>query len=114
MKLCPHCHSPIAEDMVPLSFGLLILRRDSNRIFYGEKSIGIPPARARLLGILIKDAPSGPLSREALHAALGTRAELKIIDVHICHLRQDLKVLGAPVSIRFEKRAGYLIEKESA
>ena len=72
----------------------------------GDVAVGLPPKVAEIANILVEAMPQ-LVTKERIMAQLYLldEAEIKIIDVFICHLRRAIE--GMPLEIRTEWGKGY-------
>jgi len=101
----------LAGDVV--TFGDIVLDRETRRIRRGEREIHLGPTEYRLLEVLMQ-RPGRVYAREQLlDRVWGTdvHVEIRTVDVHVGRLRRALNRPGERDPIRTVRSAGYALDE---
>lgn len=102
------------ENYIPdaLCLGELVLDRSTYEISYKGSSMFVTRKESLILEMLI-EAHGSIISAEQLITHIwgwDTSVDTSVIWVHISNIRKKLEALGAPVSLRFARGVGYILE----
>ena len=102
------------ENFVPdlLRFGDLILNRSTYEITYNGGTQSLSGKEFQVMEMLMQQ-PGMIVTAEQLITHIwgwDTDVDTSVVWVHISNIRKKLDVLSAPVSIRFVRNAGYILE----
>ena len=95
-----------------LSFGELSLNRSTYELVYEEQTQTLSGKEFQVVEMLMRH-PGIIVSAEQLITHIwgwDTSVDISVIWVHISNIRKKLDALGAPVSIKFVRNAGYILE----
>ena len=95
-----------------LQVGELILNRSTYELQYGEKRQALSGREFQIMEMLM-ERPSFIVPSDALMAHVwgwDSEVDVSVVWVHISNIRKKLTALGAPVTIRFVRSAGYTLE----
>ena len=95
-----------------LTFGALSLNRSTYELVFGKKTQALSGKEFQVMEMLMRH-PTQILTAEQLITHIwgwDTNVDTSVVWVHISNIRKKLDALGAPVSIRFVRNAGYLLE----
>ena len=95
-----------------LAFGALSLNRSTYELVYEEKARPLSGKELQVMEMLMRD-PSTIVTAEQLITHIwgwDTSVDTSVVWVHISNIRKKLEALGAPVSIKFVRNAGYVLE----
>ena len=95
-----------------LTFGALFLNRSTYELVYGEKSQSLSGKEFHVMEMLMQSAGTIVTAEQLITHIWGwnTNVDTSVVWVHISNIRKKLESLGAPVSIRFLRGAGYVLE----
>lgn len=95
-----------------LTFGALFLNRSTYELVYGEKSQSLSGKEFHVMEMLMQSAGAIVTAEQLITHIWGwnTNVDTSVVWVHISNIRKKLESLGAPVSIRFLRGAGYVLE----
>ena len=102
------------DNFVPdlLSFGQLTLNRSTYEIVYDGKTLPLSSKEFQVMEMLMQQ-PGMIVSLEQLITHIwgwNTDVDTSVVWVHISNIRKKMDALSAPVSIRFVRNAGYVLE----
>lgn len=102
------------DNFVPdlLTIGDLSLNRSTYEISYGGSAQSLSGKEFQVMEMLMQQ-PSMIITAEQLITHIwgwDTDVDTSVIWVHISNIRKKLDALSAPVSIRFVRNAGYILE----
>ena len=102
------------DNFVPdlLRFGDLVLNRSTYEIAYNGIAQSLSGKEFQVMEILMQQ-PGMIVTAEQLITHIwgwDTDVDTSVVWVHISNIRKKLDVLSAPVSIRFVRNAGYILE----
>ncbi len=105
------------DTFVPdlLQTASLTLNRSTYQAVYNEKSVSLSGKEFQLLEMLMQ-RPGVIITTEQLMTHIWgweTDVDTSVVWVHISNLRKKLDSLDAPVRIRFQRGAGYVLEDKS-
>ena len=95
-----------------LAFGTLYLNRSTYELVYGSKACALSGKEFQVMEMLMQN-PSAIVTAEQLITHIwgwDTSVDTSVVWVHISNIRKKLEVLSAPVSIKFVRNAGYMLE----
>ena len=95
-----------------LTFGALSLNRSTYELVYNEKSQSLSGKEFQVMEMLMQN-PNAIVSAEQLITHIwgwDTNVDTSVVWVHISNIRKKLEGLSAPVSIKFVRNAGYMLE----
>ena len=95
-----------------LAFGAITLNRSTYELCCGERVQALSGKEFQVMEMLM-NRPSMILTAEQMITHIwgwDTNVDTSVVWVHISNIRKKLDALGAPVSIRFVRNAGYLLE----
>lgn len=95
-----------------LHVGTLVLNRSTYELQCGDQMIALSGKEFQVMEMLMRH-PAQILTAEQLITHIwgwDTNVDTSVVWVHISNIRKKLDALGAPVSIRFVRNAGYLLE----
>ena len=97
-----------------LSVGALTLNRSTYELQHGDRLLSLSGREFQVMEMLMCN-PNQILSPEQLITHIwgwNTDVDTSVIWVHISNIRKKIDTLGAPVSIRFVRNAGYVLEAQ--
>ena len=95
-----------------LTFGTLSLNRSTYELVYGEKTQALSGKEFQVMDMLMQN-PNAIVTAEQLITHIwgwNANVDTSVVWVHISNIRKKLDSLGAVVSIRFVRNAGYILE----
>ena len=95
-----------------LSFGALSLNRSTYELLYANKNQALSGKEFQVMEMLMQN-PSAIVTAEQLITHIwgwDTDVDTSVVWVHISNIRKKLEALTAPVSIKFVRNAGYMLE----
>ena len=95
-----------------LTFGALSLNRSTYELIFGGKSQALSGKEFQVMEMLMQN-PSVIVTAEQLITHIwgwDTDVDTSVIWVHISNIRKKLDALSAPVTIKFVRSAGYILE----
>ena len=95
-----------------LEAGSLTLNRSTYQATYKEKSVSLSGKEFQLLEMLMQ-RPGVVITTEQIMTHIWgweTDVDTSVVWVHISNLRKKIDGMGAPVQIRFQRGAGYVLE----
>ncbi|MBR5337085.1 MAG: response regulator transcription factor [Lachnospiraceae bacterium] len=95
-----------------LEAGSITLNRSTYQAIYGEKSISLSGKEFQLMEMLMQ-RPGVVITTEQIMTHIWgweTDVDTSVVWVHISNLRKKIDSIGAPVQIRFQRGAGYVLE----
>jgi len=95
-----------------LSFGSLSLNCSTYELVCGKKSLPLSGKEFQVMEMLMHN-PSRIVTAEQLITHIwgwDTHVDTSVVWVHISNIRKKIEALGAEVSIRFVRSAGYTLE----
>ena len=95
-----------------LSFGALSLNRSTYELVCREKTQALSGKEFQVMEMLMQNANVIVTVERLITHIWGwdTNVDTSVIWVHISNIRKKLDALSAPVSIRFVRNAGYILE----
>ena len=95
-----------------LTFGTLSLNRSTYELVYGEKTQALSGKEFQVMEMLMQNANIIVSSEQLITHIWGweTNVDTSVIWVHVSNIRKKLEALSVPVSIRFVRGAGYILE----
>ncbi len=102
------------DTFVPdlLDSGGLTLNRSTYQISYKDKTLSLSGKEFQLLEVFMQ-RPGGIVTTEQLITHVWgweTDVDTSVVWVHISNLRKKLESIDAPLGIRFQRGAGYVLE----
>ena len=94
--------------------GALTLNRSTYELQHGDRLLSLSGREFQVMEMLMCN-PNQILSPEQLITHIwgwNTDVDTSVIWVHISNIRKKIDTLGAPVSIRFVRNAGYVLEAQ--
>lgn len=103
------------ENFTPdlLTFGSLSLNRSTYELVCGERTQPLSGKEFQVMEMLMQ-SPNAIVTAERLIVHIwgwDTSVDTSVIWVHISNIRKKLDALGASVSIKFVRNAGYMLEQ---
>ena len=98
-----------------LSFLGVTLNRSTYEICYGDARCSLSGKELQVLEMLMQ-RPNAMISTEQIVTHIwgwDTGVDTSVVWVHISNLRKKIDSVSAPVSIRFVRNAGYVLEKKA-
>ena len=95
-----------------LTFGALSLNRSTYELVCGEKTQALSGKEFQVMEMLMQN-PNAIVTAEQLITHIwgwDTNVDTSVIWVHISNIRKKLDSLSVPVSIKFVRNAGYMLE----
>lgn len=95
-----------------LTVGSLTLNRSTYELQYGGQILSLSGKEFQVMEMLMCN-PGQILTAEQLISHIwgwDTNVDTSVVWVHISNIRKKIDALGAPVSIRFVRNAGYVLE----
>ena len=95
-----------------LTFGALSLNRSTYELVCGGKTQSLSGKEFQVMELLMQN-PSAIVTAEQLITHIwgwDTNVDTSVVWVHISNIRKKLESLGAGVSIKFVRNAGYMLE----
>ena len=95
-----------------LTFGALSLNRSTYELVCGGKSQALSGKEFQVMEMLMQ-TPNVIITAEQLITHIwgwDTSVDTSVVWVHISNIRKKIDTLGAPVSIKFVRNAGYMLE----
>ena len=96
-----------------LTFVDLTLNKSTYELCYGKQSISLIGKEFQIMEMLMQ-CPGAPVSTERFMTHIWgweTDVDTGVVWVHVSNIRKKLDMLGAPMSIRFVRNAGYVLEE---
>ncbi|MBQ9806677.1 MAG: response regulator transcription factor [Clostridia bacterium] len=96
-----------------LTFGALSLNRSTYELLYGGRTQALSGKEFQVMEMLMRN-PSGIVTAEQLITHIwgwDTSVDTSVVWVHISNIRKKLDALSAPVTIKFVRNAGYMLEE---
>ena len=102
------------DNFIPdlLSFGEVSLNRSTYELVLGGKSQPLSGREFQVMEMLMQK-PGAIVSTEQLITHIwgwDTSVDTSVVWVHVSNIRKKLEALSAPVSIKFVRNAGYMLE----
>ena len=102
------------DNFIPdmLTFGRLSLNRSTYELICGEKSQSLSGKEFQVMEMLMQNPNSIVPAEQLITHIWGwdTNVDTSVIWVHISNIRKKLEIISAPVSIKFVRNAGYMLE----
>lgn len=95
-----------------LTFGALSLNRSTYELICGGKTQALSGKEFQVMEMLMQN-PNAIITAEQLITHIwgwDTNVDTSVVWVHISNIRKKLEALSAPVSIKFVRNAGYMLE----
>ena len=95
-----------------LTFGALSLNRSTYELICGGKSQALSGKEFQVMEMLMQN-PNAIVTAEQLITHIwgwDTNVDTSVVWVHISNIRKKLDALSAPVTIKFVRNAGYMLE----
>lgn len=95
-----------------LTVGALTLNRSTYELQHGSQLLSLSGREFQVMEMLMCN-PNQILTAEQLISHIwgwDTNVDTSVVWVHISNIRKKIDALGAPVSIRFVRNAGYVLE----
>ena len=95
-----------------LTFGGLSLNRSTYELVFGGKSQALSGKEFQVMEMLMQN-PTAIVTAEQLITHIwgwDTDVDTSVVWVHISNIRKKLELLSVPVTIRFVRNAGYMLE----
>ena len=96
-----------------LTFGALSLNRSTYELICGGKSQALSGKEFQVMEMLMQN-PNAIVTAEQLITHIwgwDTNVDTSVVWVHISNIRKKLDTLSAPVTIKFVRNAGYMLEE---
>ena len=95
-----------------LKFGALSLNRSTYEIVCGEKNQALSGKEFQVMEMLMQNPGIIVTSERLITHIWGWDADVdtSVVWVHISNIRKKIDAIGAPVSIKFVRNAGYMLE----
>ena len=95
-----------------LSFGALSLNRSTYELLYADKNQALSGKEFQVMEMLMQNTGIIIAPEQLITHIWGwdTNVDTSVVWVHISNIRKKLDALGVPVSIKFVRSAGYLLE----
>ena len=95
-----------------LSFGALSLNRSTYELVYREKSQALSGKEFQVMEMLMQNVNAIVTVERLITHIWGwdTNVDTSVVWVHISNIRKKLDALSAPISIKFVRNAGYILE----
>ena len=95
-----------------LSFGALSLNRSTYELLYANKNQALSGKEFQVMEMLMQNTGIIIAPEQLITHIWGwdTNVDTSVVWVHISNIRKKLDALGVPVSIKFVRSAGYLLE----
>ena len=95
-----------------LSFGALSLNRSTYELLYANKNQALSGKEFQVMEMLMQNTGIIITPEQLITHIWGwdTNVDTSVVWVHISNIRKKLDALGVPVSIKFVRGAGYLLE----
>ena len=95
-----------------LTFGDLLLNRSTYELVYGGKTQSLSSKEFQITEMLMQNQGVILTAEQMITHIWGwdTTVDISVIWVHISNVRKKLEALSAPVSIRFVRGTGYILE----
>lgn len=104
------------ENFTPdlISFGALSLNRSTYEVECGGRSQPLSGKEFQLMEMLMCNRGVILTAEQMITHIWGwnTDVDVSVVYVHISNIRKKLEQMGAPVTIRFVRNAGYLLEEK--
>ena len=96
-----------------LSFGELSLNRSTYELVFGKDTRGLSGKEFQVMEMLMQNANIILTPEQLITHIWGwnTSVDTSVVWVHISNIRKKLEALSAPVSIKFQRGAGYVLEE---
>ncbi|MBR5285816.1 MAG: response regulator transcription factor [Clostridia bacterium] len=102
------------DNFIPdlLRFGKLSLNRSTYEISYNESSLSLSAKEFQVMEMLMRQQGMIVTAEQLITHIWGwnTDVDTSVVWVHISNIRKKLDILSAPVSIRFVRNVGYILE----
>lgn len=102
------------DNYVPelLEYNNVILNRSTYQLVYNDKQVALRGREFQLMEILMQRTNMIIPSEHFITHIWGWDADvdISVIWVHMSNLRKNLKMIGAPLTLRFIRNAGYVLE----
>ena len=95
-----------------LSFGELSLNRSTYELCFAEKSLSLSGKEFQVMEMLMQ-RPNMLISTEQFMTHIwgwDTSVDTSVVWVHISNIRKKIDTLSAPVTVKFVRNAGYVLE----
>lgn len=95
-----------------LTVGKLSLNRSTYELVYGEKTQALSGKEFQVMEMLMQN-PSSIVTTERLITHIwgwDASVDISVVWVHISNIRKKLDALSSPVTIKFVRNAGYMLE----
>ena len=95
-----------------MNFGELILNRSAYEIAYKNESLSLSGKEFQVMEMLMQKPGMIVTAEQLITHIWGWDAEVdtSVLWVHISNIRKKLDILSVPISIRFVRSAGYVLE----
>ena len=95
-----------------LNFGALSLNRSTYELICGGKTQALSGKEFQVMEMLMQNPKTIVTAEQLITHIWGwdTNVDTSVVWVHISNIRKKLEALAAPVSIKFVRNAGYLLE----
>ena len=96
-----------------LAFGALSLNRSTYELMCGGKTQALSGKEFQVMEMLMQN-PNAIITAEQLITHIwgwNTNVDTSVVWVHISNIRKKLEALSAPVTIKFVRSAGYMLEE---
>ena len=96
-----------------LAFGALSLNRSTYELMCGGKTQALSGKEFQVMEMLMQN-PNAIVTAEQLITHIwgwNTNVDTSVVWVHISNIRKKLEALSAPVTIKFVRSAGYMLEE---
>ena len=96
-----------------LSFGDLLLNRSTYELLFKGRSQALSGKEFQVMEMLMQNSGVIITSEQLITHIWGwdTNVDTSVVWVHISNIRKKLDALSSPVSIRFLRNAGYILEE---
>ena len=96
-----------------LSFGELLLNRSTYELLFKGRSQALSGKEFQVMEMLMQNSGVIITSEQLITHIWGwdTNVDTSVVWVHISNIRKKLDALSSPVSIRFLRNAGYILEE---
>ncbi|MCD7835963.1 MAG: response regulator transcription factor [Lachnospiraceae bacterium] len=102
------------DSFVPdlLRYGSVILNRSTYELAFQNRSIPLSGKEFQVMEILMENPHMVVTTEQLIMKIWGwnTAVDTSVVWVHISNLRKKLAALSVPVSIRFQRGVGYILE----
>ena len=95
-----------------LKFGTLLLNRSTYELVYSGKAQALSGKEFQVMEMLMQNTGIIVTAEQLITHIWGwdTNVDISVIWVHISNIRKKLDTMGVPVSIKFVRNAGYILE----